>query len=170
MSNPVGQSRTVINFGLADGTPSMDGPFGIGQSEDFSDLGGKWVKQDGSGYIDALDGSGGGGDTSILGWAYISGRTSTANYATYSADADGDDECMVDTSCETEYWMPADSNTDPTIDMVGKTCDTVTTSKVQYADLDSSTSNTLIITDVDTTNKYVKVKQNPSVHRGLGGV
>jgi len=149
-----GLARGCVQYGQISGSEAVVS-LPLGASEVFTDTGGKWVVPDGSGYFDAAAT----GATEIFGWARCGAFTSQAT--------DGFDSVPVNVATDAIYRMPADDAV--TADMVGKVCDLVVTSDVQYADVGTSTHDVLFIVDVDITNQEVLVMMNPK-ERGQTGV
>ena len=149
-----GMTRGCVKYGQVSGSRVIVS-LPLGASEVFTDTGGKWVVPDGSGYFDAAAT----GADEIFGWAECGAFTSQAT--------DGLDSVPVNVATDAIYRMPADDTV--TADMVGKVCDLVVTSNVQYADVGTSDDDVLFIVDVDIPNQEVLVMLNPA-QRGQTGV
>jgi len=132
-------------FGYAQSTKRrIIGHVPVAASQAFTDDGGKFVKLDTNDRADIADS----GDTVVFGWACVGDFTASATA--------GRDLIPVDTSRETQYWIPADAAV--TRAMVGNTCDLiVTAADVQQADVGENNEAILWIDDVDITNQMVLV-------------
>lgn len=148
MANRAGLTYSTVKYGYVYGPRSMvEVP--LAASQTFTDNGGKFVevKNGTAGYATIV----GDGGNYIDGWAETGAYTSDATA--------GQDWVNMDTSCNSVYYMPA--NTTVTQSMVGTLCDITVTSNVQSAAVDASTDDLLYIVDVDITNQAVYVKINP---------
>lgn len=123
----------------------------IAASQVFNDRGGKFVKLDANDRVDIADD----GDTQIEGWA--NAPTGGGSSFTSSATA-GADMAEVDVSELSVYSVPA--NVDPA-NTRGETCDLVVTSNVQYAQVNASSEDVIVILDLDTDTDLVAVRMNP---------
>ena len=122
----------------------------MGASEVIKAASGRFVKQDGSGYLEiAAD-----GDTELYGFVEISEQTCSATEGSTKAN------CIVDANAQ--FKIPVDSGT-YVITMRGKTCDLAVSNDIQGAQLDASAEDTLIIHDGDLVNNaWVIVSLNPN--------
>ena len=79
------------------------------------------------------------GADQIYGYAFIGDKT--------TGTTDGDDTLTINISTDAIYELPLDAARTEAqlIALVGKTCDIVTTSNIQYADYDAATDNVLMI-------------------------
>lgn len=113
-------------------------------SQIFKAKSGCFVKRGSNNYLDIADS----GDAYLLGWAETGEFTSssTAGVSVVSLD-------ISPLSC---YWIPADAAVTRAI--IGKTCDLIISSNIQYADVGESTEDVIIIEDVDISNQLVLVR------------
>ena len=146
MGNLIGMTRGTIKYGYAFGPRVLVGPCAIGASEVFLDTGGKFVKFDNDRQIEVADS----GDAALFGWAECGKFTASST--------EGKDKVMVDISCESVYYIPADEAV--TIALRGKTCDFVLDSNRQRADVGVGTTNVILIVDVDIANQALYVRMN----------
>ena len=146
MGNLIGMTRGTIKYGYAFGPRVLVGPCAIGASEVFKDTGGKFVKFDNDRQIEVALAA----DTALFGWAECGKFTASST--------EGKDKVMVDISCESVYYIPADEAV--TIALRGKTCDFVLDSNRQRADVGVGTTNVILIVDVDIANQAVYVQIN----------
>ena len=113
-------------------------------SEIFGNQSGKFVARDTASADVAVA-----GDTEILGWANTHAHTvGTGESAEIYNDIRG------------RFLIPT-TDTDFLTSMRGKTCDLKITSDVQYADLDASTTDVIVIYDGDATLDIAEVGLNP---------
>ncbi|MDD5323682.1 MAG: hypothetical protein PHD43_24395, partial [Methylococcales bacterium] len=103
MANSLGMTISRIKWGYSGkGTRTLSSPLPVGASEVFKDAGGHFVWFDTSRRIEVA-GSGNNPDAGayILGWAECGEFTASST--------EGGDTIPVDTSTESQYWMPADA-------------------------------------------------------------
>jgi len=111
----------------------------VGASEVFKYKGGCFVEPDGSGRIEVCDD----GDNTPIGWALSAERTASST--------EGADKVGVNVSYDAVFEMPAilADGTVPSDSAlaaaVGETCDIKVSSNVQYAVIDASSDDILLI-------------------------
>jgi len=151
--NKIGMTQKTIKFEYVYGDRHIVGPVPVGASEVFKNTGGKFCWFDTSRRLEVA-GSGNNPDSGafIYGWALAPAFTASST--------EGGTSLQVDVSTNSVYRMPADAAVLAT--MRGKSCDLVTTSNVQYADVGEANEKYLIIEDVDITNQWVYVRMNPA--------
>lgn len=129
-----GISGKVIKFTKVKG-PEINLPYPVAASTVFKHLSGAFVYLDSNQRI-ALAGA---AQTELLGWAFTGEWT--------SASTAGQTILGVNISLDAVYCMPLDAARTETQlrSYVGKTCDIITTSNIQYADFDASATDVLQI-------------------------
>lgn len=156
MSNEVGLVSSKMKYGYEGfGSRLLVGPVPVGASEAFKNSGGKFVWFDTSRRIEVA-GSGNNPDSGafILGWAECGEFTASST--------EGKTKLMVDVSTNSVYRIPADAAV--TAAMRGKSCDLVTASDIQKADVGEANEKYLLIRDIDIANQEVLVSINPAAH------
>jgi len=146
MGNLIGMTRGTIKYGYAFGPRVLVGPCAIGASEVFLDTGGKFVKFDNDRQIEVALAA----DTALFGWAECGKFTASST--------EGKDKVMVDISCESVYYIPADEAV--TIALRGRTCDLIVDTNRQRADVGEGTEDVILIVDVDVANQALYVRMN----------
>jgi hypothetical protein len=151
--NKIAMTQKVAKFDYVFGSRLITGPVPVGASTVFKNTGGKFCWFDTSRRLE-IAGSGNNPDAGafIFGWALTGAYTSSST--------EGGDSVQVDVSTNSVYRMPADAAVLAT--MRGKSCDLVTTSDIQYADIGEANEKYLIIVDVDIKNQWVYVRMNPA--------
>jgi len=127
-------------------------PRSMGASEVIVAASGRFVNEDGAGYLDIA----GDGDAELAGWVEAGAQTAVAT------DGSTKVGLIPAANCKCVFRIPVNSGTFA-ITMRGKTCDLSVSSTIQGAQLDASAEDTLIIIDGDATNnKWVDVMINPA--------
>lgn len=154
-------AQQSIEYGKRSGPHHSVYPFPIGASEVFKKKGGSFVKDDGSGRMEIA----------------TAAATNLAGYALFNEDftassTEGATTLPVDISYDSVYEIPISGTWADT--MRGKTCDIIITSSIQYANVDASATDVLILVDKGTTNAAgtvvsVLCRLNPNT-QSLSGV
>lgn len=150
MYNSLGRTLPMLSYATQSGASQIVGPAPVGASEQFYAKGGKYVVQDGSGNVDLA-----GAADIPYGWACGVGDLTAGS-------SDGDTKiAAIDVNPLVIREMPADAAV--TASLIGKTCDIVVSAGgIQQADVGSSSTDVLVIIDVDPTNQRVLVHLNPN--------
>ncbi len=151
-----GQTLSTLRYGYQRGSRTMIADCPIGNNEVFTDTGAKFVVQDAAGYCNTAESD---TDADLYGWMEVAPGT-------YSTTADGDNSASVDTSCQSVYYIPANATVD--ITMRNKTCDIVIDTNRQRANVGTSSTNALVIEEVDIVNTAVWVRMNENVRHATG--
>ena len=140
---------------------SVGSPVGMGASEVITAWSGKFVKNDGSGRAEIA----GDGDTELIGWVELPAQTCSST--------EGATKGILYNSVEDVFRLPLayDGSTytvNFSTSLLFKTCDLVTVSNVQKANLTTSAEDTIVIvggkaaTSTTSNDGYVDVKLNPN--------
>jgi hypothetical protein len=124
----------------------------MGASEVIKAASGRFVTNDGSGYLDLADD----GDTLLSGWVEAADQTS-------SSTAGATDVLFLPATLNlgVVFRIPVNAGTF-VISMRGKSCDLARTTNIQGAKLDGSGEDVLLIIDGDAVNnEWVDVTFNP---------
>ena len=124
----------IIKYGQVAG-PETTREFEVGASVVFKHLGGAFVQMDANQrVIIAIAGV-----LDIIGWAFTGDFTASSTA--------GNTKVAVNINKEAEYEMPIDTaRTETQLKaLVGKTCDIIVTSDIQYADFDATVDDILQI-------------------------
>ena len=153
MNNLIGNTYGTIKFDYVYGARQIVKAVPVGASEVFKNGGGKFVWFDTSRRIEVA-GSGTNPDVGafIAGWAITGDITASST--------EGSTRLDIDVSTHSVYRIPADAAVLET--MLLKSCDLITTSNIQKADVGEANEKYLIIVDVDVANQCVLVHMNPA--------
>ncbi len=124
----------IIKYGQVMG-PCVNLEFPVAASEIFKHLGGAFVKIDANNRV-AIAGA---TDTAIIGWANTGDFTASSTA--------GQTKVPVNISLDAVYRMRLDAAQTETQlkGLIGETCDMIVTSNIQYADVDASAQDVLLI-------------------------
>lgn len=127
-----------IRYGHIGGGRQHLAEMGIAGSEVFYNLSGHFVKNNGSDYLTKM----GDTDTAMLGWAEIEEKTCSAT--------DGGDSAIVICDPTAVFRLPlryesATYTVNYSASLIGKCCDLVVVSNIQYANLTDSDEDTIFI-------------------------
>ena len=144
---------------------------GCEASQVFAAWSGRFVKRGSNGYAQVA----GDGDTELVGWmeadpGTVSSTAATAYATKYPVHSSLSEQFMLPLRYDNATYTQNYAET-----LIGKTCDLVIVSNVQYANLTTSTEDTIIIvggkaaSSATANDGYVIVKLNP-VKMGATGV
>ena len=151
--NPNGATLKTLKFGYKWGDRSLISFVPVGASEVFTNTGGKFCWFDTSRRLEvAGDGNNPDSGAFIAGWVEEGAFTASST--------EGATKVTLDVSCQSVYRIPANAAVTAAYRL--KSCDLVTTSNVQYANVSTATEKYLIIVDVDIANQCVYVHMNPA--------
>lgn len=125
--------------------------FGITAAQNFEQRSGHFVKL-ASGLLTIA----GSGDTELIGWALIGDVTASSTA--------GQDKCPVDMSLESVWEIPTDAvfTAAEALAFIGDTCDLITTSNIQMADIGEATEEVIQIIGYNVDRQTVYVRLNPN--------
>jgi len=144
----IGSIGEQLRYGYAYGHRVMvEAAFGA--SEVIKAASGRFVKTDGSGYMEIADS----GDSELIGFAEHGEKTTSST--------DGGTKASLDISPNSVYKIPIGGSATLTRAMFYDTCDLIVASNIQAADLTSSEDVLQIVGGDLTNNKWVLVRLNP---------
>lgn len=146
------QAGVKLKYGPFKGNTELYVPGYMGASEVISNQSGRFVVQDGAGYLDIAAA----GDTEIAGWVEGAAQTTNATDGVTKLSLIPAAACLG-----MVFRIPINTGTFA-ITMRGDTCDISVVSNIQGADLTASGEDVIIILDGDlVNNNWVDVTLNP---------
>jgi len=139
------------------GMPLISRPFliecPVAASQAFKRRSGHFVKLDSNRRVTIADS----GDSEIIGWALV-GKDWT------SSSTAGADKVTVDTHPLHVWEIPPDAaiTASSLAGLIGKTCDLIVSSNIQYADIGESNEDVIVIIGGDVDGQTLYVHMNPN--------